>query len=219
MDEEVIQETEESQMVGTMSGFSGIGSTEELGREVRQVTLMDLPTPVARDTIGAKVLGGMGWKEGQGIAPKVRRKAAINDAVDNTEKTNLAAPTDSAVVTFTRRYDSKGLRYVDEDRLQQGKESEIECPAVKEKKGKGDGFGVGVLNDDGDDGEDLYEIQPKSTCNLVIGGQKKAAFVKEPARHVSVSKKVGTSKAATSLKSHDGRLLLEGFIISTELVF
>jgi len=198
MDEEVLQEAEEEQIVETMSGFSGIGSTEGLGQGVRQVTLMELPTPVARDTVGAKLLSCPGRKEGQGIAPKVWRKAAINDAVDNTEKTYLVTPADSTVVTFTRRNDSKGLRYVDEDQLQQGKESEIECPAVKKNKRNGNGFGVGVLNDDGDDGEDPYEIQPKSTCNRVIGGQKKkAGILKKPARHVSVSKKVGISKAAT----------------------
>jgi len=141
-----------------MPGFSEIGSTEEIGQRVRQVAQMDLPTPAVQDMIGANLLNRKGWKEGQGIAPKVRRKAAINDAVDKTGKTYLVGQADSAVVTFTRGNDSKGLRYVDDHRLQQGKESEIECPAVKEKKSKGDGFRLGVLNDDGEDDEDSYEI-------------------------------------------------------------
>ena len=221
MDEEDLKEAAEAQIVETTSGFSGIGSTEEeLGRRVRQVTLMDLLTPAVQDTMGAKLLKRMGWKEGQGIGPKVRRKAVIDDAVDDTGKTYLFAPTNSAVVIFSRKNDSKGLGYAGEDRLQQGKELEIERPTAKEKKRKGGGFGVGVLNDDGEDDEDPYEIRPKSAYNRVIGGEKKkAAIVKKPARHVFVSKKVGRSKAATSLlKCHDGRLPLEGFILSIEPV-
>ncbi|RPB03179.1 DUF1604-domain-containing protein [Choiromyces venosus 120613-1] len=220
MDEEDLKEAAEAQIVETASGFSGIGSTEEeLGWKVRQVTLMDLLTPAVQDTMGAKLLKKMGWKEGQGIGPKVRRKAVIDDAVDDTGKTYLFAPTNSAIVTFTRKNDSKGLGYVDEDRLQQEKEPEIERPPVKEKKRKGCGFGVGVLNDDGEDDEDPYEIRPKSTYNRVIGGEKKAAIVKKPVRHVFISKKASKSKAATSLlKCHDGRLPLEGFILSTKPV-
>jgi len=221
MDEEDLKEAAEAQIVETTSGFSGIGSTEEeLGRRVRQVTLMDLLTPAVQDTMGAKLLKRMGWKEGQGIGPKVRRKAVIDDVVDNTGKTYLFAPTNSAVVTFTRKNDSRGLGYVGEDRLQQGKEPETERPAAKEKKRKGGGFGVGVLNDDGEDDEDPYEIRPKSAYNRVIGGEKKkATIVKKPARHVFVSKKVGRSKATTSLlKCHDGRLPLEGFVLSAEPV-
>ncbi|CUS08697.1 unnamed protein product [Tuber aestivum] len=221
MDEEDLKEAAEAQTVETASGFSGIGSTEEeLGRSVRRVTLMDLLMPAVQDTMGAGLLKKMGWKEGQGIGPKVRRKAVIDDAVDDTGKTYLFAPTNSAVVTLTRKNDSKGLGFVGEDRLQPQKGSEIERPAVKEKKRKGDGFGVGVLNDDGEDDEDPYEIRPKSAYNRVIGGEKKkAAIVKKPARHVFISKRLGKSKASTSLlKCHDGRLPLEGFILSTEPV-
>ncbi|CAZ82141.1 unnamed protein product [Tuber melanosporum] len=221
MDEEDLKEAAEAQVVETASGFSGIGSTEEeLGRRARQVTLMDLLTPAVQDTMGAKLLKKMGWKEGQGIGPKVRRKAVIDDAVDDTGKTYFFAPTNSAIVTLTRKNDSKGLGFVGEERLQQGKELEIERPAVKEKKRRGGGFGVGVLNDDGDEEEDPYEIRPKSAYNRVIGGEKKkAAIVKKPARHVFVSRRVGKSKATMSLlKCHDGRLPLEGFILSTEPV-
>lgn len=221
MDERDPNEATEVQNVETTSGFSGIGSTEEeLGGRARQVTLLGLPTPAVQEMMGAKLLKRVGWKEGQGIGPKVRRKAVIDDAVDDTGKTYLFAPTNSAVVTFTRKNDSKGLGYVGEDRREQGKESEAERPAAKEKKRKGGGFGVGVLNDDGEDDEDPYEIRPKSAYSRVIGGEKKKATIaKKPARHVFVSKKVGRSKAATSLlKCHDGRLPLEGFVLSAEPV-
>ena len=54
------------------------------------------------------------------------------------------------------------------DRVPQRKDSEIQPPAVKKKKKKGDEFRVGVLNDDGED-DDPYEIKPKSAYNRVIG--------------------------------------------------
>jgi len=53
---------------------------------------MDLPTPAVQDTMGAKLFKGVLWREGQGIGPNVRRKAAIDNAVDDTGKTYLYAP-------------------------------------------------------------------------------------------------------------------------------
>ena len=197
MDEGDLKEATEVQIVERTSGFSGIGSTQgELGLGVEQVTVMDLSTPAVQDTMGAKLLKRMRWREGQGIGPNIRRKAATDDAVD--DKTYSSAPA-GAVAGFTQKNDSEGLGYVGEDRLPQGKESEIEHLAAKEEERKGDGFGVGVLNDDSEDDEDPYEIRPKSTCNRVIGSKRKNTIVKKPVRHGSVSKKVSRSKSETSL--------------------
>jgi len=221
VDEGGLNEATKVQNVETTTGFSGTGSTEEeLGRRVRQVTLLGLPTPAVQDTMDAKLLKRVGWKEGQGIGSNAQGKAAIDDAVDDTGKTYLFGPTNSAVVTFTRKNDSKGLGYVGEDRLQQGKESETKRPAAKEKKRKGGRPRVRVLNGDGEDDEDPYEIQPKNAYNRVVRGRKKQdTIVKEPVRHGSVSSKVSRSRAVASLlKYHDEELPLEGFILSAEIV-
>jgi len=125
--------------------------------------------------------------------------------VGDIEGTYLFAPVDDAGVRFTRKNDCKGLGYVSEDRLPRGKESWIERPAVEEKK-KGDEYGVGVLNDDGEDGEDPYDIRSKRAYNHGIGSEKQEAWIVKRVRHGSVSKKVSRSKAATSLlQCHDER--------------
>lgn len=224
MDDEDLKEAAEAQKVETASGFSGIGSTEEeLGRRVRQVTLMDLLTPAVQDTMGAKLLKKMGWKEGQGVGPKVRRRAILsNEATEDdgdTGETYLFAPTNSVLVTFNKKSDFKGLGYVGDDNSLQ-REQVPESASKEKKKAKG-GFGVGVLNDDDED-EDPYEIRPKSAYNRVIGGEKpgkvsKPAITKKPARHVFVSKKAIKAKTGLPLrKCHDGRLPLEGFTHSTQ---
>jgi len=124
-------------------------------------------------------------------------KVAIDDGVGDIEKTYLFAPADGAIVRFTQKNDCKGLGYVSEDRLPRGKESWIERPAVEEKR-KADEFGVGVLND-GEDGEDPYEIRSKRAYNHGIGSEKQEALIVKPVKHDSVPKKVSRSKAATPL--------------------
>jgi len=206
MDGGGLKEATEIQIAERASGFSRIGSTEkELGPGVSQVTLMDLPAPAVQDTMCAELLKRMGWKEDQAIGPNIQSKAVIDNAVGDIEKTYLFAPADGAVVRFTQKNNSKGLGYVGEDRLPRGKESRIDCPGVKEKKRKGDEFGVGALNDNGEGDEDLYEIRSKNAYNRVIGSVKKDLIVK-PVKHGSVPKKVSRSKAATSLlKFNDER--------------
>jgi len=151
VDEGDLNEATEVQNVETTTGFSGIGSTEEeLGRRVRQVTPLGLPTPgpAVQDTIGAKLLKRVGWKEGQVIGSNVQGKAAIDGAMENTGKNYSFAPAEGAVVRLKRKNDAKGLGYVGEDRRPKGKESAIERPAAKAEKRKGDGFEVGALNND-----------------------------------------------------------------------
>jgi G patch domain-containing protein 1 len=79
------------------------------------------------------------------------------------------------------------------------------------------------LNDTGSDDEDPYEIGPKISYNKVIGADKKK---KNPingsanpllrSKPVFISKKTALARAAVGLrKCHDGRLPLEGFILSS----
>ena len=221
MDERDPNEATEVQNVETTSGFSGIGSTEEeLGGRARQVTLLGLPTPAVQEMMGAKLLKRVGWKEGQGIGPNAQWKAAIDDAMDDTGKNYSFASADGAVVGLTRKNDAKGLGYVGEDRMRKGKELEIERPAAKAEKRKGDGFEAGVLNDDNEDDKDTHEIQPKNAYNRVVeGGKKRDTIMRKPVRHGSVSRKVSRSRAVTSLlKCHDEKFPPEGIILSAAIV-
>lgn len=236
MDAEDLAEAEEARKIEKNSNFSGLGSTgDELVRRGKQITLMDLLTPAVQDTMGVKLLKKMCWKEGQGVGPKIRREAQItdegeqeNNALDG--RMYLLAPRNSALVTFNRKTDSQGMGYVGEGALgQRGDEREEGdedsklvhlSTANSEKKSVKGGFGVGILNDDGEE-DDPYEIRPKTAYNRVIGGDKpkktSGPTIKKAAKHIFISKKAIKAKSSVNLrKCHDGRFPFGGFILSSD---
>ncbi|RYC54481.1 hypothetical protein CHU98_g11730, partial [Xylaria longipes] len=195
MDEEDLADAAEAEKLQTAQGFAGLGSTEEDG--VRRGGLADL-FRVQGETMGVKLLRRMGWKDGQGIGPKVRRKARLEigskpGATQDASETYLFAPDNVSMIAFIKKTDRKGLGYEGESRLapignaskpEAGESSDEETlgaplrrPGLlkkerKNKFGKG-GIGIGPLNDTGSDDEDPYEIGPKISYNRVIGGDKK----------------------------------------------
>lgn len=231
MDAEDLAEAEEARKIETNSNFAGLGSVEdELARRGKQITLMDLLTPAVQDTMGVKLLKKMGWKEGQGVGPKIRGEADEGEKEEDAAevKMYLLAPKNSALVIFNRKTDSRGIGYVGEGALRQQEgrqeeESKLErlLTAKPEKQPVKGGFGVGILNDDGEEDDDLYEIRPKTAYNRVIGGDKskKASkpIVKKAAKHIFVSKKAIKAKSSVNLrKCHDDRFPLDGFILSPD---
>ncbi|KAL5356934.1 hypothetical protein BJX96DRAFT_134289 [Aspergillus floccosus] len=186
MDEEDIREAEEARNLRTAEDFSGFGST---GTDpVRRGGLMDV-FQMGGETMGVKLLKKMGWKEGQGIGPKVRRRA-YGDASD-ADKTYLFAPENPPMVAFIHKTDHKGLGFEGESRLDAQKADDHESDdegdpffgrrltgpgktkPFKTKEPRRGAFGVGVLNDTGSDDEDPYSLGPQISYNRVIGGDKK----------------------------------------------
>ncbi|KAI0103027.1 hypothetical protein GGR51DRAFT_550118 [Nemania sp. FL0031] len=196
MDEEDLADAAEAEKLQTAQGFAGLGATEEDG--VRRGGLADLFRDQG-ETMGVKLLRRMGWKDGQGIGPKVRRKAKLGmgntpGAAQDASETYLFAPENVSMIAFIRKKDRKGLGFEGESRLtslgnvskaeasESSEEESLSAPlrrpglSKKEKKnnkfGKG-GIGIGILNDTGSDDEDPYEMGPKISYNRVIGGDKK----------------------------------------------
>lgn len=198
MDEEDLADAEESRKIQTQAAFAGLGTTSD--DATRMSGLMGL-FRADGDTMGTKLLKKMGWKEGQGIGPKVRRKARLelrSDA-DDPRGTHLFAPENVAMIRFIRKSDHKGLGYTGETRLAPinlttkasgAKDSDSDSDeelmkglgrpkftlATGRKKGRdkdAGGIGVGILNDTGSDDEDPYEVGPRISYNRVIGGDKK----------------------------------------------
>jgi G patch domain-containing protein 1 len=249
MDEEDLAEAEEARKIQTTAAFAGLGSTED--DVARTNSVMGLFHPEG-DTMGARLLRKMGWRDGQGIGPKVRRKARLDMESNASGKldTFLFAPENVPMVGFVRKTDHKGLGFSGESRLGPARlptktsiaaNSEEEedndditggfgrpkfSLAVGRKKGKDKGqggIGTGILNDNGSDDEDPYEIGPRISYNRTIGGdkkKKKATTAINPnlkAKPTFMPKKSTLGKVGLGVrKCHDGRLPLEGFVFGRE---
>lgn len=223
MDEEDLAEADEAQSLQTSGAFAGLGSTGE--DEKRKGFLMDI-FKTEGETMGVKLLRKMGWKDGYGIGPRVRRKARLQDGQRPTgafEEEHLFAPGNTVIVTFKRKDDRKGLGFTGEERLSATSTREAEklgneysndsaasfsAPtslkkSTKQKNKKG-GFGVGVLNDS-DEEDDPFEMGPRLSYNRVIGGDKrkekvKATVAKPAANPLLSNKPVFTPKRGSQVK-------------------
>ncbi|KAH9907344.1 DUF1604-domain-containing protein [Xylariomycetidae sp. FL2044] len=247
MDDEDLADAAEAEKLQTAQAFAGLGSTEEDG--IRRGGLADL-FRAQGETMGVKLLRRMGWKDGQGIGPKVRREARLDvggrsGAIQDEGGTYLFAPENVPMIAFIRKLDRKGLGYDGEPRLtparpvptaDAGESSDEEAcgaplrrPNAFKKKAKAakGGIGIGILNDNGSDDEDPYEIGPRISYNRVIGGdnKKKKKAVATSANSalrstpvfISSAKRNALAKAGKNLrKCHDGRLPLDGFVFGSD---
>lgn len=194
MDEEDLADAEEGRKIQIKAGFAGLGSTENDASRVSG--LMGLFRP-AGETMGMKLLQKMGWKEGQGIGPKIRRNARLDlrSDGDNVNETHFFAPENVPMISFVRKTDHKGLGFAGQTRLTpiglSNKSSHSDDDEDEEMGGFGKpksslglgrkkeaskprgGIGIGILNDTGSDDEDPYEVGPRISYNRIIGGDKK----------------------------------------------
>ena len=239
MDEEDLAAQAESQNLETQAAFAGLGSGGE-GNGGQGGMFSDLFRATG-ETMGVKLLQRMGWRHGQGVGPKIRRSAKGDKQGD----IHLFAPENSRMISFDRKTDRKGLGFAGEERLNshasngqstgmgedEGSDQDARILqtnrsklSAKPKKVKKSGFGVGILNDTGSDDENEYDMGPKISYNRVIGGNKKKAGLVASNANSNVQKPTFTSskksvKRTTTLsgfrKCHDGRLPLDGFVLTT----
>ena len=213
---------------------------------------------IGGETVGSELLKRMGWREGQGIGPKVRRRADLHEQEDPPHagdgQTHLFAPENPVMISFVPKNNRRGLGFYGEERLESGhahtetkmdksphrdsdKDYGLSFTAtqrrkVKEKPARQSGFGVGILNDNGSDDEDPYQVGPQISYNRVIGGdkkQKRKTAVEGARSSLSASnpslkskfyipRKTQTTTATSGLRRcHDGRFPLDGFVLSREL--
>ncbi|KAL9489030.1 hypothetical protein ACSS6W_001307 [Trichoderma asperelloides] len=201
MDEEDLADAAEAQTLKTTQAFAGLGSSTQ--EELRAGGLMGL-FRADGDTMGLKLLRRMGWKDGQGIGPKVRRGARLDLGAKSKStdgETHLFAPDNVEVMRFVHKTDRKGLGHSGQEKLSLLRH---ESKADSDEEGEGrdgvlsilsrggtnkrpqrGGIGIGILNDTGSDDEDPYEIGPK----IRVGGSLR--------------------------RCQDGRLPLDGFALAT----
>ncbi|KXT08113.1 hypothetical protein AC579_3952 [Pseudocercospora musae] len=237
MDEEDLAEQAESQKLETQGTFAGLGNTA--GENGSKGMFSDLFRSTG-ETKGVKLLQRMGWRKGQGIGPKVRRRAAG----DKTGETHLFAPDNSRMIRFVRKTDRKGLGFaggtsLDDtshtaDKDEEDDDNDVDSRILSRKSKVAtqptsrnkSGFGVGVLNDDGSDDDDPYSMGPKINYSRMIGGDKKkkkggllpsnaSSNVVRPAFQHSKKLAQRSANPANFRKCHDGRLPLDGFVLAT----
>ncbi|KAL7913312.1 hypothetical protein GGI35DRAFT_491463 [Trichoderma velutinum] len=239
MDEEDLADAAEAQTLKTTQAFAGLGSSTQ--EELRAGGLMGL-FRADGDTMGLKLLRRMGWKDGQGIGPKVRRGARLDlggksNVIDG--ELHLFAPDNTEVLRFVRKTDRMGLGHNGQGKLsslrreskadsdeevdsRDGALSMLSRGETKKKPQRG-GIGVGILNDDGSDDEDPYEIGPKIKYNRVVGGEKKKKGKKLSATANPSLKNAPvfipkTSRVGGNLRRcQDGRLPLDGFVLASAM--
>jgi G patch domain-containing protein 1 len=239
MDEEDLADAAEAQKVQTTGSFAGLGTSTQAEGDVGG--LMGL-FKVQGETMGTKLLRRMGWRDGQGIGARVRRGARL-DMRGGAQETAVAdvsylfAPDDVPMIRFNKKTDRKGLGFEGEEKLdapagdrESGDEDEGESEKQrfslmtdrrKKPKAERGGIGVGILNDNGSDEEDPYEIGPRIKYNRTIGGDKKKK--KKQAAAAASNPTLGSTpvfvpkmaRPGNSLRRcHDGRLPLDGFVLA-----
>ncbi|KAF2717765.1 hypothetical protein K431DRAFT_254845 [Polychaeton citri CBS 116435] len=239
MDEEDLALQAESQKLETVGTFAGLGDAAPL----RSKGMFSDIFRSTQETMGLRLLQKMGWRQGQGIGPKIRRRAQG----DKTGETHLFAPDNTEIVDFVRKTDRRGVGFGSEDRPEMDNDggddadSDADASILKRNRSKvavkpgklkkKAGIGMGVLNDTGSDDDDSLEIGPSLSYSRVIGGDKKRKkrnASSDPAAEQStvpakVSARRGLDRTISLASSnvqrcHDGRLPLPGFILSFNLL-
>ena len=179
MDEEDVADMQETQRVETQSVFAGLGSTQDTSAKRGFISKL---FNSREDTMGIKLLQRMGWREGQGLGPKIKRRAR-DDGEGTIDSEHLFAPDDVPMLAFNRKIDKFGLGWSGERRLgtsigsrstgkgdDKDEDSEdsqddtflrVQKPKKAASKPKKSGFGVGILNDNGSDDDDPYAMGPR----------------------------------------------------------
>lgn len=237
-----MREADEARQLQTAENYAGFGTEHD---ERRKGTIMDVFHPT--ETAGIRLLKRMGWKEGQGIGPKVKRTAKLGANGQESTELHSFAPDDVPMITFSNKKDRKGLGCEAEQSVETGDSNKVvpitrkpvipdgededdssgpvlgsRRPKAAKKKGA---FGFGVLDDTGsDDDADPYSMGPKINYNRTLGGDKKPKK-KQPVCNANPNvktKPILLSKKLTSIQStlrkcQDGRLPLDGFVLGDDL--
>ncbi|KAF5484721.1 G patch domain-containing protein 1 [Colletotrichum siamense] len=116
MDDEDLADAAATKEIRTTDPFGALGAPSPGQRLSGSLASL---MRIQGDTIGLKLLRKMGWKDGQGIGPRIRRVARLDISGGNTphvaEKTHMFAPENINMVSFIQKPDQQGLGFNDDD--------------------------------------------------------------------------------------------------------
>ncbi|KAG5440026.1 hypothetical protein PCK2_000634 [Pneumocystis canis] len=219
MDSEDLAEMEEEAHLKTKDDYIGIGG-ENSSQIIKGSLLDDLI--IKKESIGVRLLKKMGWKEGQGVGPLVKRSKVEGDdgEVEDEYALNfLFAPKNSIIDFLKNKTDLYGLGYIPSpaiERLQN-----ITNNTAPKFGISGISFGYGVLNeDDNEYDHDVYDSGPSSIkYDTVLDHEEKKKSIltntklKPVTKHLFVPRKKNATNTEIR-RCQDGALPLDGFVVA-----
>ncbi|CAG8598017.1 8672_t:CDS:10 [Paraglomus occultum] len=238
MDEEDLEEFGQSQKLVTTEDFDAFGSTaRDLARKRAIATAMNesgsvlgvLPDRFIDDLIsckGIRLLKQMGWREGQGVGPRVPASSRKEDGesgsdVDSTYTSDITfAPKDTQLIQFNQKNNNFGLGYNPYDNAPEfrRKPDESKSDTYLQKSHKDalpmrGGIGVGALEDEDEDY--IYGGSSISDYHKSLVDEDEDVFVmgrkKTKTKQYSVSSNLSKGDRGTC---RDNKLPLVGFILA-----
>lgn len=233
MDDEDIAELADSKRLATRDEFDILGGTERELETKKKTALEQIPSAIgpltgkivqdliipAKFSVGAKLLRHMGWREGQGIGPRVKRSSDVNDP---HAENYTVAPKDVEVISFEIKTDHHGLGYHPfsdapelEARQRKAKFSaEVTSRGKTESKGGsfGGSFGVGMFEEEDDD---IYGSQSMDQYDVATKGHQAASRDSSFTSGSSLKKRKHEAELEDIPQfCSDGRLPLSGFLLA-----
>ena len=245
MDAEDLEELKSSRTLQTNEQFDLLGGTQaelasrQAAASSSSAALRDLVRP-SDDRIGEKLLRRMGWREGQGIGPRISAKARRrqakelgllatleDDADDDEASKHLFAPLDRPLALYDAKEDMRGLGSDAIQTLHQavrssdkGKGRAVDDQPPKRSGPIGGAFGIGALEeaDEDDyadaDGRHGYRALHSMTVDdddLGLDGSDDV-----PVRGKSTAR--STSRYVQAETFNDGTPVVRGFRLSASIV-
>jgi hypothetical protein len=186
---------------------------------------------VSRAGIGVKLLAGMGWRDGDGVGARARRRRvlAVPDAddPDHVLQTFEFAPQPVAVVSFPLKEDRRGIAfdpYKNADDVRVAAERRAQRSGTRSRlamanvlTGEEDqlsmrGFGVGALDDDNpDEDTDVYHTAALEMYDIDVNRQSQQYRAEREARQAARARAaVGADSSARLLLEDVDALAIEG---------
>ena len=231
MDEEDLAEVRAAQVIQTNDAFDVLGGTQADMDKKRgpvagpsEAKFLDMIEP-GKGKIGEQLLRKMGWREGQGVGPRVSLKArkrmardiGIRLEDDSDDMTGEAskhtyAPLDRPLVVYPAKENSAGLGYNSGATLSQALRQDNGSFARADKgKGKatateggvqmpvGGAFGISALEDADEDDNSIYDSAPRpSTGYVELDDDRPTASRSAPSSRIASIKQTSSSGSAVS---------------------
>ena len=156
----------------------------------------------------------MGWRAGQGVGPRAKRKLIGEEEEDIHAKDFLFAPVNTQMMAIQGKRDAFGLGY---DPLKSAPEFSNKKQKIEKMAEKRSGFGVGIFEEEDEDVYDISATKYEMTIDddedrFILGKSSKADSQKTEAPSKLYPRQAPNQKRLC----RDGRPPLFGFDLSLE---